>query len=187
MSAPKSRFNIFTITALALVSLAIWQAYSPLLHDKDAIVALTASTVELSGSEAVEKIREKTGKPTLVYLYASWCDACRVMTPTLASLIRNRRIEDFRLVFIAYEQSGYRLATHLNRKQYDGLWTPYFIKGGPAPELQQLTDMDIRGIPLFLAFDAKGKLRTSKQGVLHAEALDAIISELRPSATRRNP
>lgn len=184
----KEFFKLSPVSAFALflVLFGIAKTYAPLLSDRDAIVALTQSTVQLNGKQAVAKVREKTGKPTLVYLYASWCDVCRYTSPILASYIRNKRFEDFRLVFIAFEHDAYTLATHLKRKEYDGLWVPYFVKGNPPPELQELSPDLVPGVPQFLAFDADGKLHTIKQGRLQPETLDAIIDALKPSA-RRTP
>ncbi len=172
------KLNLFTLLALVLVSVAIYQTYAPLLRDKSGVMALTKSTELLTPKQLSDKLRDNKGKPTLLYFYASWCETCKVTTPLVAGYVRNRRLEDFNVIAVALETNSYALAVYLNEKGYGGLWTPYYVTD-LAPVLAAVSQKTRNGIPVLLAFDARGKLRTTLQGSLRASEIDTIISELK--------
>jgi thiol:disulfide interchange protein len=171
------KLNLFSGVALLFLAIGLWQAYSPLLRDRDGVIALTRSVEPLTAEQVIAKVKAARGKPTIVYFYASWCDTCRVTTPTVASYVRNQRFGNVNMLAIAVENDAYSLAAYLNKKSYDGLWAPYYIRELSA-ELEALSPKATQGIPLLLAFDARGKLHTSLQGSLRASELDAIIETL---------
>lgn len=179
MALPRIISNPFCLVALVLVSIGIWQAYAPLLRDKDAVIALTRSTQEITAAQLLEKSVSTNGKPTLVYLYASWCNICRVTTPLLASYIRNRKLEDVNLLFVAMEHDGYSLAGHLQQKDYGGLWKPYFMKGKPDASLSAISPDAARGIPLLMLLDKNGTLLAQKAGALQTDDIDDLIATMR--------
>jgi thiol:disulfide interchange protein len=172
------QLNIFTGLALLLVAIGIYQAYAPLLRDKDGVIALTKSTELLTAVQLSDKVKANKGKPTLVYFYASWCDTCKVVTPLVAGFARNRRLEDFNILAVAMESNGYTLASYLNEKGYEGLWTPYYLTDLDAA-LKAISPKTKRGIPILLAFDKRGKLHTILQGALRANQIETIITELK--------
>lgn len=178
------KLNIVSIAALALVAVGIWKTYAPLLRDKDAIVALTRSTEEVTGEKILAKVNAAKGKPSLVYLYASWCKACRTTTPLLASYARNRRLAEVSLVFVAMEHDGYSLAAYLQDKGYDGLWLPYFATELDAIWTSLTPATSAKGIPLLMGYDNKGKLVVQKQGGFTAQELDTLLDSITP---RRRP
>jgi thiol-disulfide isomerase/thioredoxin len=171
--------NPYFILALLLVGAGLWQAYAPLLRDKDGVVALTRSTQEVTAADILNKSVSDNGKPTLVYFYASWCDTCRITTPLVASYVRNHRFDNVNLLFLAMEHDGYTLAAYLQKKDYGGLWKPYFMKGTPDPSLNALSPRVSEGIPLLLLLDEKGKLLTQARGALRTDDLDALLERIR--------
>lgn len=102
------------------------------------------------------------GKPTVLYIWATWCPACKATTPTIDSFAR--RHPDVNVLAIAAEEAGPVLAALAE--------TPRSFRT-VADDGVIASSLGVRALPTTILLDAEGRVRWNRQGVLLPFELDA--------------
>ncbi len=114
--------------------------------------ALTLQAVDVSG---VAWSAPTPGKTTVLYVYATWCQACTLTTPTVDAFTRSH--PEVEVVAIAADEpSAVRAALAETPRSFrvvaDG--------GGLAKQL------GVKALPTTIILDGQGKVHWNRQGVL---------------------
>lgn len=119
------------------------------------------SLVSLDDAGLEKILSENTGKPTLLFVYASWCPYCKQQFTTLNALQTGYPQEQLTIVYSALDKDVYGLSQFLMERYPQQPFTPYHV---PAPAREafdtKLTSYGFTpdgGIPHLFLFDAKGK------------------------------
>lgn len=116
----------------------------------------------ISTEELKPKLMNNEQKPTLVFVYASWCTFCRQVMPNIIDLKRSSKLEHINLLMLSIDSSPDALARYLADGRYKGLFTPYLVTGTRELSLKALLQNAGSsyegGIPFILVFDADGRL-----------------------------
>ena len=102
------------------------------------------------------------GKPTVLYVWATWCPACKATTPTIDSFAR--RHPEVNVLAIAAEEAGPVLAALAE--------TPRSFRS-VADDGVIAGSLGVRALPTTILFDENGRVRWNRQGVLLPFELDA--------------
>ncbi len=102
------------------------------------------------------------GKPTVLYIWATWCPACKATTPTIDSFAR--RHPDVNVLAIAAEEAGPVLAALAE--------TPRSFRT-VADDGVIAGSLGVRALPTTILLDGQGRVRWNRQGVLLPFELDA--------------
>lgn len=168
----------FSLSALAILALALWQAYAPYAGRVQDVQAIRASITPIAPSGIAAKLRKEPHPPTLLYVYASWCGKCALVMPQLAGIIREHEHDDVRFLFVSTDKSEIDLMDYLVRNRYDGLFTPYILRESADDRLGDALagfGADYPGaIPYLAFFDRNGTLAAD----LATADRDAILAAL---------
>lgn len=142
-----------------------------------ALPELAVSTVEGTATS----LASLRGRPTLVNIWATWCEPCRHELPELVKL--HERYRDRGLQMIALSIDREKPATDVTAfaRRY-GLTFPVWIdKDDRAASL-----LDARTLPVTLLVDATGTIRWRRDGTISADdaelarVLQALLDEASP-------
>jgi len=101
------------------------------------------------------------GQPVVLYFWASWCTACKLTSPTVASFAR--RHPEVRVLGVAMEDADAARA-------YLGQALPPYAVLVENPAIRQA--YPVRALPTTVVIDRGGKVAWSRQGVLLPGELD---------------
>jgi thiol-disulfide isomerase/thioredoxin len=132
----------------------------------------------------LETIMKTDKKPTLVFIYASWCPYCRQQFPIITGL-QAEYGEKLNVVATSIDRTEGELQEFVNAQQ-PLPFAPYYV---PAKENGMFRDWLGRsgadfqgGIPYSVLFDANGKLVTSFPGLTQADAFKSAINPISTAA-----
>jgi cytochrome c biogenesis protein CcmG, thiol:disulfide interchange protein DsbE len=108
----------------------------------------------------------KTGKVSVVNVWASWCGPCRAEHPLLMDLAKQNSIA---LVGINYKDKPANAAAFLAR-----LGQP-FARAGADEKGRAAIDWGVYGVPETFVVDGKGVIRFKWIGPLTAEAIESRL------------
>ncbi|MDP9096668.1 MAG: redoxin family protein [Pseudomonadota bacterium] len=177
------RFGRIGFVALLLAGgLVVWQRTLPLrkpaVPNIDPVIGRMlplAGTVPLPGHAEPSMPVAKSGQAHLVNLFASWCVACRVEAPVLATLAA----DGVRIDGIAVRDEPAAVARFL---QHDG--NPFAgVRLDRRGQVQAA--LGAAGLPETYLVDAGGMVRYRHRGALRADDLAAITNELQQARATR--
>ncbi len=112
----------------------------------------------------------RTGKVTLVNVWASWCVPCRDEHPWLVEMARNRGV---RLVSINYKDNPE------NALRFLGTLGVPFTAIGTDQKGRAAVDWGVYGVPESFVVDGKGYIRFKQIGpILSAATMDKVLAEI---------
>ena len=115
---PVSRFRkwgkelLSVLTIISVVSFAMDYYYSSTMPSG---AAPNISAVTIQGERVDVNALSQQGKPVVVYFWATWCGACKFVSPTINRFSKNNHV-----VTVALSSGNdARVASYLNAKEYD--------------------------------------------------------------------
>ena len=111
-----------------------------------------------------------SGRPSLVNLWATWCEPCREEMPLLQDAYA-RHGEEIRFLGVDTQDRADAAGTFLGDL---GVGYPHVVD----PEGRLLTKLGIRGLPVTLAIDSSGRIVSQSVGELTAAELQQLIDDL---------
>lgn len=115
------------------------------------------------------------GKPTMVFIYASWCQYCRKLMPEIKEMLREGEFRSFNLLFLSLDTQYTALVSYLLQSQNQGLYTPYAItRGGSADVVDIIQKQGFNftgGIPYTAFLDERGKIVAQHSGFVDKPTL----------------
>jgi thiol-disulfide isomerase/thioredoxin len=157
------------------------------LNEPDRTVSPETVTERLNSIRASDVrplLKDPGGKPTMLFVYASWCGYCKRLMPNVVSRLRNKEMDHLNVVFVSIDTNLQSLAQYLANAGYGQDFTPYVVKRNPANKLRDALKATgsgyIGNIPYLAFYDNQGKLLTEMSGIPRAGELFVTINELRP-------
>ncbi|MFH1605664.1 MAG: TlpA disulfide reductase family protein [Pseudomonadota bacterium] len=113
------------------------------------------------------------GKPTVVNLWATWCQPCRLELPFLATAQRQEL--GIKFVFVDQGEDPVTVERYLSTVRLD-LFNVLLDTGNKLS-----SEMGSPGLPITLFYDSSGRMIDSHLGALSPSLLAAKLTQLRPS------
>jgi len=156
------------------------QPPAPDMPPQEKIEAAAKKVVTIRASEVAAMLRNNQNKPTLVYVYASWCGFCRQVMPSLINLARNQQLGDLNLLFLSIDNRHLKLATYLAQYDYQNDFTPYMVKGSAVNSLENVlsaTGATYRGaIPYMAVVSPTGRVLGEEIGLVTSSRIRDLAS-----------
>ncbi|MDX1975600.1 MAG: hypothetical protein SFT92_08020 [Rickettsiales bacterium] len=178
--------RLIKILVIGLLGIALWQAYAPYIINKDDVEWVHGNVVYVTPDQVVDLVKKSYGKPSVVYIYASWCTTCAYVTPLLMEKIKSGQLSNMQLIFVAMEKEVYDLSHYLVSKDYARQFTPYIMKEPMGDSLKPLGGKTVLGIPYLGFYDAFGSAVYEHAGVISQDELDAVVSRVSGLALHMN-
>lgn len=175
---------LFKAVAFSLLFMAFLHTISPLINpNRDGITEVSNSLVPLNAKELQLRFTDNGGKPTMLFIYTSWCGYCKQMVPELAQLMRDGQLDDYNVIMLSLDQKRRELGEYLLANHYAGLFTPYIFPLEDRPSLVRMLDANgslFRGaIPYMAVFDRAGTLRDQDNKVISRARLQTLLGAAR--------
>lgn len=134
MSNKPKRDNVkflFHTVVWALLIMAFLHTIKPLITPPDPrepeVRALMQEMITVSPAEVKARLESST-KPTLLFIYASWCGYCRQIMPELMEMEKAGKFAHLNLFFLSIDSERRKPAIYLVHSNYAKRFTPYIIK-----------------------------------------------------------
>jgi thiol-disulfide isomerase/thioredoxin len=178
---PSSQTQDHTVSQPQLVS----DAEVPVIEHAQIVSpeTVTERLNSIRASDVLPLLKDANGRPTMLFVYASWCGYCKRLMPNVVSKLRSNQLEHMNVVFLSVDTKLTALAQYLASAGYADAFTPYVVKRNPANKLRdalQSTGSNYAGqIPYLAFYDTQGKLVSEIQGIPRAGDLIAAINEFK--------
>jgi cytochrome c biogenesis protein CcmG/thiol:disulfide interchange protein DsbE len=174
-TAPPRRMNWLTllpVAGFAVIAVLLYRGLSgnpteipSVLIDKP-VPEFTLAPLEGTGVPGFTAADLKTGKPTLVNVWASWCEPCREEHPLLMQIAKRA---DVRLMGMNYKDEAENALKFLN-----SMGQP-FAAIGVDEEGRVGLDWGVYGVPETYLVDGQGIIRYKWIGAITAETIRTQI------------
>ena len=173
---------------IALLVLAVMHVINPILNpprevSMEQITEVAQSIVSLRANETIPLLQNAEGKHTLMVIYASWCPYCKILMPNIMELIRDKKLDHVNQVFFSLDSDYRALATYLLSNHYEGMFTPYIVKGSAVNSLEKALSGTgsayNSGLPYVAVFDASGRMVDESMGIVTQRRLIEMTSHRR--------
>lgn len=176
---------MFRAIIISLLVMAILHAYTPYITDTKAAVSREqveayAAQAKFIEPEAVSGFLKQSEKPSMVFIYASWCTYCRSMMPIIHELWQRGDIDGSRLLLLSLDTSATDLSNYLLENRYAEMaGVPLMVRARQKDALKATLagfgSGFTGGIPYTGIFAPGGMLRREVQG---AVSKDSVIDQL---------
>lgn len=160
MRRPRLRRPLAVAVSAGTLAWGLTTGALMLMHNQSrSLPAITFTT--LGGSKIT--LRELSGEPMVVNLWASWCPPCRREMPILGRA--QERYSDITFVFVNQGESARRIRAYL---RHENLTLDHVLLD-PSSQLGQW--LGSRALPTTLFYNARGKLVSQHLGALSQATL----------------
>lgn len=127
-------------------------------------------------------VRSVGGKATLVSVWASWCEPCRMEFPGVVRLAHAYKDRGLRVIFISADLTDDLPAARKFLAEEGVDWTAYYKKGDDAAFMNALEPRWTGAIPGSFLYDQDGRLRDFWEGAMSYEGFEQrVLPVLSPS------
>ncbi len=141
---------------------------------------LPAPAVAFMASDLNTIMEDMGDKPTLIFLYASWCPFCHKMFPTISNITQTMQ-NKIRIIPISIDEKPEAFIHYLAQHAPTPTFTPYvFADSGErlkARDLLTKKGLQFTGSIPYMAVFRKGKSLAQIVGVLDNESLLKLIND----------
>lgn len=151
---------------------------------KDAEIASFARDLKpLMAREVVDRLRRSDGKPTMLFVYASWCGACRSFMPDVVEVMEEGGLDHVETMFLSIDRKTGNLSRYLVRSGNYTRFTPYVVEPLSSVYLEDVlgvTGSSYNGtIPYIGFFDASGAVVAQSIGGVGTDRLLAMAGRVK--------
>lgn len=141
--------------------------------------------VELNAEKLRAIIQQNSGKPTLLFIYASWCPYCKKQFPIVQAIQARYPAEKLGVAFISIDGDPYELSAFLMETYSEAPFTPYHVSDANRPEVDEVLAQygfaPEGAVPHLMILDGQGKAAGEFKGltsvaILRKPILEAIES-----------
>jgi thiol-disulfide isomerase/thioredoxin len=122
-----------------------------------------------------EIVRASGGKATLVNVWASWCEPCRMEFPNVIRLARTYKDRGLRVIFISADLSADLPAARQFLADEGVGWTTYYKRGNDAEFMNALEPRWTGAIPGSFLYDENGHLKDFWEGAMNYEGFEQRV------------
>jgi cytochrome c biogenesis protein CcmG/thiol:disulfide interchange protein DsbE len=185
--APRVARILYLVPVLVFAGLAA--LFMARLHSGDpsrlpsALIGKPAPTFELppveglrDGDKTIPGLTSaalKTGRVTVLNVWASWCAPCRIEHPVLMELAKNK---DIQLVGLNYKDKPE------NARRFLGSFGNPFTAVGADDTGRTAIDFGVYGVPETFVIGPNGTIRHKHVGPLTPETLPGFLEQIRAAA-----
>jgi len=127
-------------------------------------------------------VRAVGGKATLVSVWASWCEPCRMEFPGVVRLAHAYKDRGLRVIFISADLTDDLPAARKFLAEEGVEWTTYYKRGDDTAFMNALEPRWTGAIPGSFLYDQDGKLRDFWEGAMNYEGFEQrVLPVLSPS------
>jgi thiol-disulfide isomerase/thioredoxin len=127
-------------------------------------------------------VRASGGKATLVSVWASWCEPCRMEFPNVVRLAHAYKERGLRVIFISADLTDDLPAARKFLAEEGVDWKAYYKKGDDTAFMNALDSRWTGAIPGSFLYDEDGKLRDFWEGAMNYEGFEQrVLPVLSPS------
>lgn len=149
----------------------------------DAVRDYRDELVTFNGDLLGTLVRESADRPTLLFIYASWCPYCKQEIEALKAIRQRFGTDKLQLLYVSVDQNPYDLSQFMLNRQLEERYTPYHVKredvGTFMEALRSRYGITFDGsVPHLAIFSAEGSLQHESLGLLSAYRLQQILSPL---------
>jgi hypothetical protein len=181
----KKTSKLFNAFILLMLGAALWLEYAPYIMHWDEITRVRQHTVALTGTKVTALLENKEKKPTLIFLYASWCSNCAPVGQALLEMKKNHKLDDVNTVFISLDEKPVEMARYFVTNGYYAEFTPYMFQPHVPHGLEQaLVIAGSRydgGIPYAGLFGGDGQLLAERLDDFSQTAIATMFAMVRQS------
>ena len=163
-----------------LIVLASLLVAPPLVMQLLDVAYPVPDVVPVSLSAVSARVQAARGHPSVLYVYASWCEACQTALPTLNRAVK--RFEDqgvtFTIVTIDKDLDALQELLDETGAAFEPFCVPAAREGAISDLLTGLGAKPSGAIPYGVVFDSEGKVYREWTGWHSMDAWDGALSEL---------
>lgn len=140
--------------------------------------------VTMDGAEFRQLLASAQGRPTLVFVYASWCPWCKKQFPMIDAL--RKRFDDSRLqmAYVSIDDDAYELSRFLMERFPGKPFTPYHASPDVKADFYgTLADKGFThsgSVPYLVLTDKDGKAQAEFRGLTEIPVLLDAIRKVAP-------
>ncbi len=174
MSAPRFWLALIPVAVFVLLAALFWRGLSgdpaeiPSALIGKPVPEFSLGPIEGLGVQGFDSAALKTGRVTLVNVWASWCGPCRVEHPFLMALAKR---PDIALFGLNYKDDPE------NARRFLGTLGQPFAAVGADGKGRAAVDWGVYGVPETFIIDGAGVIRFKWIGPLTEDALAGVMEE----------
>jgi thiol-disulfide isomerase/thioredoxin len=186
-SKPDSVKFIIHAVVWSLLALALLNSFAPVIapDEREPEVRAVIKSIIVVPPETLAQRFATSEKPTLLFVYASWCPYCRQVLPYLLHLQDTGALAQVNPLFLSLDGDKRPLAIYIVHAEYAGRYTPYIIsqwQGDAVKQSLQQLGSNYRGAIPYIALFDKEKLIGEISGMPGETQLQNLLQRRSHSA-----
>jgi len=184
--SPKDIQFVFNAIIISLVVMALLFTFKPYMGN-DPLLAeikqMDKSIITVSPRDLDRIVQSSTGKPVMLFMYASWCGYCKQVMPMLVQMVHNHELDQIEPVFLSVDEQPRSLSKYLVYKGYSNAFTPYrldrdFSFRGMSSFVMESGSHYQGSIPYIGFFNREGKLISDASGVVEEQDVLGVVKRI---------